>query len=104
MYLATRVGRHSTPAVGNFYNGRDHSTVCHGIQRIEALREHDPDVDALLCDLARSLEGVPNRTESNEMKGTPSLLGRLPLSREEIEMIAEVVAIRVCERLGWERK
>lgn len=48
MYLARHVGRWSTTVVGRFYNGRDHSTVCYGIQRIEALRESDPDVDALI--------------------------------------------------------
>jgi hypothetical protein len=32
----------STTVIGRFYNGRDHSTVCYGIQRIEALRENDP--------------------------------------------------------------
>ena len=104
MYLATRVGRHSTTAVGSFYNGRDHSTVCHGVQRIEALREQNPDVDALLCELASSLEGVPEKTESNEMKGISITPGRLRLSRGEIEMIAKVVATRVCDRLGLERK
>jgi hypothetical protein len=31
-----------------FYNGRDHSTVCYAIQRIEALREEDAEVDRLL--------------------------------------------------------
>jgi chromosomal replication initiation ATPase DnaA len=36
MYLANRVGRWSTTVIGRFYNGRDHSTVCYGIQRIEA--------------------------------------------------------------------
>ena len=40
------VGRWSTTMIGRFYNGRDHSTVCYGIQRIEALRESNPDVDA----------------------------------------------------------
>ncbi len=29
MYLARHVGRWSTTAIGRFYNGRDHSTVCH---------------------------------------------------------------------------
>src|SRR4051795_11609183 len=48
MYLARHVGRLSTTAIGRFYNGRDHSTVCHGIQRIEGLRESDPEIDVLL--------------------------------------------------------
>src|SRR3954447_1030480 len=34
MYLARYVGGLSTTQIGRFYNGRDHSTVCYGIQRI----------------------------------------------------------------------
>jgi hypothetical protein len=41
--------------IGRFYGGRDHSTVCYGIQRIESLSETDPEVDALLTDLNRQL-------------------------------------------------
>ena len=37
MYLAARIGRWSTTVIGHFYNGRDHSTVCYGIQGIESL-------------------------------------------------------------------
>jgi chromosomal replication initiation ATPase DnaA len=33
MYLAHRVGGWSTTRIGRFYNGRDHSTVCHAIKR-----------------------------------------------------------------------
>jgi hypothetical protein len=55
MYLAARVGRWSTTIIGRFYGGRDHSTVCHGIQRIESLSESDSEVDALLTDLKRQL-------------------------------------------------
>ena len=55
MYLAARVGRWSTTVISRFYNGRDHSTVCHGIQRIEELRDCDPDVNALLTELKRQL-------------------------------------------------
>ncbi|MFL6446773.1 MAG: helix-turn-helix domain-containing protein [Bryobacteraceae bacterium] len=55
MYLAARIGRWSTTEIGRFYNGRDHSTVCHGIQRIDELRNSDPDVDALLSELKAQL-------------------------------------------------
>ena len=41
MYLAKHVGRWSTTWIGKFYNGRDHSTVCYALKRIEALREAD---------------------------------------------------------------
>jgi hypothetical protein len=51
MYLAKHLGGWSTTLIGRFYNGRDHSTVCHGNQRIEAFRERDPAVDALLTEL-----------------------------------------------------
>src|SRR3981081_97537 len=46
MYLAKHVGRWTVAIIGRFYNGRDHSTVCYAIQRIEVLRESDPQVDA----------------------------------------------------------
>ena len=51
MYLASHVGRWSTTVIGRFYRGRDHSTVVHSIQRIEAMRETDSNLDVLLCDL-----------------------------------------------------
>jgi chromosomal replication initiator protein len=52
MYLTKTVGGWTTTVIGRFYNGRDHSTVCYGIQRIEALRESDPEVDALVVSQA----------------------------------------------------
>jgi len=55
MYLAARLAGWSTTAIGKFYHGRDHSTVCYGIQRVEALRETDPEVDALLAELKQKL-------------------------------------------------
>src|SRR5689334_11857317 len=55
MYLARHVGGWSTTQIGRFYNGRDHSTVCHGIQRIESLLESDPEVDTLLTRLKQQL-------------------------------------------------
>src|SRR3954464_9770745 len=42
MYLAAQVGRWNTTAIGRFYDGRDHSTVCHGIQQIGSLKGTDP--------------------------------------------------------------
>src|SRR5947209_8333882 len=54
MYLAARIGRWSTTEIGRFYNGRDHSTV-YGIQRIEFLRESNPEVDAVITQLKRQL-------------------------------------------------
>src|SRR5260370_8345041 len=42
MYLAKHVGGWSTTRIGRFYNGRDHSTVCHALKRVSALRAHHP--------------------------------------------------------------
>jgi hypothetical protein len=48
MYLAKHIGCWSTTQIGRFYNGRDHSTVCHSIRKIEKLRDTDERVAALL--------------------------------------------------------
>lgn len=87
MYLAARVGRWSTTIIGRFYGGRDHSTVCYSIQRIDSLRESDPEVDALLADLRRQLgENSDDRTV--EMPSVPFKTERPKLSDNEVERIA----------------
>src|SRR5436305_6773587 len=63
MYLAARIGRWSTTEIGRFYNGRDHSTVCYGIQRIESLRESNPEVDAVITQLKQQLAKEEVRTQ-----------------------------------------
>jgi Bacterial dnaA protein helix-turn-helix len=63
MYLAARIGRWSTTEIGRFYNGRDHSTVCYGIQRVESLRESNPEVDAVLTQLKEQLANGGGDTE-----------------------------------------
>ena len=99
MYLAARVGRWSTTVIGRFYNGRDHSTVCHGIQRIETLRESDPEVDALLCQLMKQLiqhtEGADGQNISERW-----LPGRRSqLSHPDLEQLANRIASRVAEKM-----
>ena len=97
MYLAARVGRWSTTVIGRFYNGRDHSTVCHGIQRIEELRNSDPDVDALLCELKAQLV---KHSEPPQSIGSIRFSGRrYQLNEEDLERLANEVADRVAERL-----
>jgi len=97
MYLGSRVGRWSTTVIGRFYNGRDHSTVCYGIQRIESLRESDPDVDLLITALRRQLSGEDEspiaRTDQEPFSGPKAL------SEEDFERLAELLASRVCAHL-----
>jgi chromosomal replication initiator protein len=64
MYLAKRVGGWSLTKIGKSYNGRHHTTVCHAIQRIEALRDVNPVVDGLLAvlELGRQFALKPSPT------------------------------------------
>jgi hypothetical protein len=61
MYLPKHVGGWSTTRIGKFYNGRDHSTVCYALKRIEALRQADSEVDALLANLTDQIRSAPLR-------------------------------------------
>jgi Bacterial dnaA protein helix-turn-helix len=55
MYLAKHVGGWSTPRIGKFYNGRHHTTVLWAVQRIEAMRTSDPEVDGLISALTEEI-------------------------------------------------
>jgi hypothetical protein len=94
MYVAARIGRWSTTVIGRFYGGRDHSTVCHAIQQIEALRETNPDVDVLLADLKGRLQ-ADDRSEVFQDSPRPSSVIRSKPSDIEIETLANTIADRV---------
>lgn len=94
MYLAKNVGGWTTTVIGRFYNGRDHSTVCHGIQRVEALRESDPDVDSLISDLKHRLSGQSDL--SHEAKVPATLPKSASVAQLNLDQLAELVAARVC--------
>ena len=96
MYIARHIGRWSTSAIGHFYNGRDHSTVCHSIQRIEALRESDAEMDGLLADLKyQILENEPAKQEPGDQDRTI----RTSYSGAHLDQLADLIAERVCIRL-----
>ena len=95
MYLARHVGRWSTTTIGRFYNGRDHSTVCHGIQRIESLRENNPEVDTLLAELKLKICGdAVNATIDDSVD-----VDAVEHSRVGLDELADLVAARVCAYL-----
>src|SRR3954469_25976308 len=83
MYLARHVGGWSTTQIGRFYNGRDHSTVCHGIQRVESLRESNPEVDAAVTQLKQQLarDGAHTQIENDRRESGAGYPG---ISLEEI--------------------
>jgi hypothetical protein len=101
MYLARHLGGWSTTAIGRFYNGRDHSTVCYGIQRIEALRENDVDVDALISELKQQLSRGGD--EANCIRESDRKLKSISRSTQTLDQLAELVAERVCAYLERRR-
>jgi len=57
MWLAKRLTTRSLPDIGRRFGGRDHTTVMHGVRRIDELRESDPQIAEDLELLRRALEG-----------------------------------------------
>lgn len=95
MYLASRLGRWSTTLIARFYNGHDHSTVVHGIHRIESMRESDPDLDALISDLKRVLIDVdPIQPKLIEIASG----SHVSLSNGDLDELAELIAERIGPR------
>lgn len=95
MYLASHVGRWSTTVIGRFYGGRDHSTVVHAIQRIEVMRDAEPDLDVLLSNL-KSRIGTQVDT-SNESAVTRLTVRRPTPKESEVRLLAKELAAQVRE-------
>ena len=57
MYLAKQLTSRSLPEIGRRFGGRDHTTVMHGVRRIEELKAHDHQIAEDLELLRRALEG-----------------------------------------------
>ena len=57
MYLCKQLTSRSLPEIGRRFGGRDHTTVMHGVRRIEELRQSDGQIAEDLELLRRSLEG-----------------------------------------------
>ena len=55
MYLAKELTMSSLPEIGRAFNGKHHTTVLHSIQKIEQLRQHDPDLNNLIHKLVDSI-------------------------------------------------
>lgn len=55
MYLTKELTLASLPEIGRAFGGKHHTTVLHSVQKIEALRQKDPDLNRLLHSLTDSL-------------------------------------------------
>lgn len=100
MYLAKHVGGWSTTAIGRFYNGRDHSTVCYALKRVEALRENDPEVDGLLAALASEIRTVGAERVSRTERPTRTAAGCKDLLYSDafLDALADRLSIRMLSR------
>ncbi|MGP6088739.1 chromosomal replication initiator protein DnaA [Antarctobacter jejuensis] len=56
MYLCKQLTSRSLPEIGRRFGGRDHTTVMHGVKRIEELRQQDGQIDEDVEMLRRALE------------------------------------------------
>ena len=56
MYLAKTLTHRSLPEIGRSFGGRDHTTIMHGVRRIEELRQIDARIDEDVEHLRRLLE------------------------------------------------
>lgn len=55
MYLCKVLTAHSLPEIGRGFGGRDHTTIIHGIRKIEELLEGDNQLQNDLCTVKRAL-------------------------------------------------
>jgi hypothetical protein len=107
MYLAKHIGCWSTTQIGRFYNGRDHSTVCHSVRKIEKLRDTDERVAALLDLLTLRLSQTTDSAGQNVSttlvaKCTPAF-ARPAWIEELAEAIVERLLVKGLLRRASER-
>jgi chromosomal replication initiator protein len=57
MYLCKQLTSRSLPEIGRRFGGRDHTTVMHGVKRIDELKQQDGQIAEDLEILRRTLEG-----------------------------------------------
>lgn len=72
--------------IGRFYGGRDHSTVVHAVQRIEALCEESSEVDVLISELkARLVPADGAGAKEKQRRG----------NHEYLEVLADLIVSRL---------
>lgn len=57
-YICKKLTRHSLPEIGRRFGGKDHTSVLHGVRKIERVTAADPELRARVDRLFRSLEDV----------------------------------------------
>ena len=81
MYLAKELTPRSLPDIGRRIGGRDHTTVLHGVRKIDALIKRDPNLAAEVATIrARIVEGG---REINQRRGDSRVQRHNALRRSE---------------------
>jgi chromosomal replication initiator protein len=55
MFLVKELTSSSLPEIGRAFSGKHHTTVLHSIQKIDKLRQRDPDLNSLIHNLIDSI-------------------------------------------------
>ena len=55
MYLIKELTQSSLPEIGRMFGGKHHTTVLHSVQKIDALRQKDPDLNRLIHSVIDSI-------------------------------------------------
>ena len=96
-------GRLEQTQIGEFYNGRDHSTVCYAIARVRVLRETDPEVHGLVTVLTNELrDRAPSERKPGTQQPDTLFASRMagPLVDEDLlDALAERIASRLLSKL-----
>jgi chromosomal replication initiator protein len=56
MYFAKKLTKHSLKAIGDYFGGRDHSTVIHSCQTVEDLMETDRRFKGFVDDILKKIK------------------------------------------------
>ncbi len=56
MYMVKELTHASLPEIGRYFGGKHHTTVLHSVQKIEAIRQRDEDLNSLIHSLMDSLQ------------------------------------------------
>jgi chromosomal replication initiator protein len=58
MFLSRELTSSSLPEIGSAFGGRDHTTVIHAINKIEAKSKQDPELAAIIESLIQQIKGI----------------------------------------------
>ena len=100
MYLAKHVGGWSTTRIGTFYNGRDHSTVCHSIRRVESMRDDNPELDGLLTAMCSELRNMEPAFTEGDNGGSRGDLQGARIDATFIDNLVDRIVDRLVNHLG----